>query len=323
MTSSIPSLAQTATTPFAKDVLAGLSDHPKRLPSKYFYDKRGDKLFQEIMQMPEYYLTDCEYEILEKHHSDLLQHFNTPFHLLELGAGDGFKTKVLLQHFLEEQADFDYLPIDISQNVLDELEADLDKRWPELNVQSQQGDYFEVLKSLSKYDTIPKVVLFLGSNIGNFEREDALRFLKELKASLRSGDQLLIGIDLKKDPEVIIQAYDDPTGITAAFNLNLLRRINRELDADFQLDQFRHWETYNPQTGATRSYLISQQAQNICINALNQSFHFEAWESINVELSQKYSVSEIEVLAQKAEFKVVKHFFDNRNYFVDSLWQVQ
>jgi len=323
MTSSVPSLPQIATTPFARDVLTGLSSRPKRLSSKYFYDERGDKLFQEIMQMPDYYLTNCEYEIFEKHHSEILQLFDAPFHLLELGAGDGYKTKVLLQHFLEEQADFDYLPIDISQNVLDELEVDLKERWPKLAVQCQQGDYFEVLKSLSQYDKMSKVVLFLGSNIGNFEPKNAIRFLKELRASLRVGDQLLIGIDLKKDPDIILRAYNDPTGITAAFNLNLLHRINRELGGDFNVSQFRHWETYNPVTGATRSFLISQQEQDVEIESLKTTIHFEAWEAINMELSQKYSISEIEELATDAGFEVVQHFFDDRKYFVDSLWRVR
>jgi len=272
--------------------------------------------------MPDYYLTNCEYEIFEKHHREILQLFNAPFHLLELGAGDGYKTKVLLQHFLDEKADFDYLPIDISQNVLDELETDLNVRWPKLDVQCQQGDYFEVLKSLSQYDKMSKVVLFLGSNIGNFEPENAIRFLKELRASLRTGDQLLIGIDLKKDPEVIIRAYDDPTGITAAFNLNLLHRINRELGGNFDVSQFRHWETYNPASGATRSYIVSKQEQEVRVEQLKTTFHFEAWEAINVELSQKYSISEIEELATDAGFEVVQHFFDERKYYVDSLWRV-
>lgn len=321
MTSIARPLQQVANSQFAKDILAGLTAKPKRLSSKYFYDTAGDKLFQDIMRMPEYYLTDCEYEILETYRAQLLELIGTePFNLIELGAGDGLKTKVLLQHFLEAETDFTYLPVDISQNALDKLQQDLHNRWPQLSVQGLQGDYFEVLKALSLKNEVRKVVLFLGSNIGNFEPLQALRFLQELKNSLSTGDLLLIGADLKKDPSVILNAYNDPAGITAAFNLNLLRRINRELHANFDLPQFKHWETYDPQSGATRSYLVSKQAQEVQLKALQETIHFEAWEAISVELSQKYSLSEVEKLAAEAGFQVVQHFFDKQHYFLDSLW---
>lgn len=311
-------------TAFARDVLEGLSRTPKKLSSKYFYDERGDKLFQQIMRMPEYYLTDCELEIFESRKEAILQAIGIDhFQLLELGAGDGMKTKVLLRYFLERGVDFQYQPVDISRNVLLELEESLKAELPGLRVKSLQGDYFEVLHELHGGSGKPKVVLFLGANIGNYTLEEARSFLTAIQAELNPGDRLLIGFDLKKDPDTILNAYNDPAGITAAFNLNLLRRMNRELGANFELKDFKHWEAYNPITGETKSYLVSLKDQHVFINKLNRSFHFEAWEAIDVELSKKYSLSELESLAAQAGFTVQEHFFDEKRYFVDSLWRVE
>ena len=308
---------------FAQDVLQGLSQKPRKLSSKYFYDAEGDKLFQQIMRMPEYYLTDCEQEILEASKKGIFQAIGRrQFKLLELGAGDGLKTKVLLRYFLEQGADFQFQPIDISRNVLLELEESLQAELPELSVDSLQGDYFKVLHELRSESGIPKVVLFLGANIGNYTPQEAQRFLRSLAEELNPGDLLLIGFDLKKDPAIILNAYNDSAGITAAFNLNLLRRMNRELGATFDLQQFRHWETYNPLSGETKSYIVSLRDQHVFIRALNRSFHFEAWEAIGVELSLKYSLSEVESLASKSGFEVQQHFFDQKRYFVDSLWRI-
>ncbi|MFK7931894.1 MAG: L-histidine N(alpha)-methyltransferase, partial [Saprospiraceae bacterium] len=192
MIDSIVNAKPAINTTFANDIAAGLSQSPKKLSSKYFYDQRGDALFQQIMAMPEYYLTNCEYDIFAQQKGDILQAIGKErFSLIELGAGDGTKTKVLLEYFLEQQADFQYAPIDISQNALDLLEDDLNIRWPELPVAPLQGDYFEVLESLSDPSFGRKVVLFLGSNIGNFEPADAERFLAALADKLNPNDLLL------------------------------------------------------------------------------------------------------------------------------------
>lgn len=313
-------MSSKAKTPFAQDVLAGLQRTPKKLPSKYFYDEQGDKLFQDIMQMPDYYLTYCEYEIFDTHRQAILEKIgDEPFDLIELGAGDGYKTKVLLRHFLFKNADFTYHPIDISENVLVELEDDLEGNMPDLEVHCMPGDYFQMLEQLSASSKRQKVILFIGGNIGNLTRERAAYFLRQLQQCMAPGDFLLIGMDLKKNPQTILNAYNDPTGITAAFNLNLLHRINRELGANFNVDAFKHWETYNPITGETKSYIISTEKQRVAI--LDHTIEFDAWEAIDVELSQKYSVREIEALAQQTGFEVVEHFFDKRKYFVDTLWR--
>lgn len=270
--------------------------------------------------MPEYYLTNCEYDIFETHKQNLLSLIGEePFDLIELGAGDGTKTKVLLQHFLSQQADFQYLPIDISKEGLENLEKDLKVNLPELCVKGLSGDYFEMLEQLSASSGVRKVILFIGANIGNMTRAQAADFLQHLNQTMITGDLLLIGFDLKKDPNIILNAYNDSAGVTAAFNLNLLSRINRELGADFAINNFRHWETYNPATGETKSYLVSTQKQ--AVHLQNETFHFDAWEAIDVELSLKYSLSDIENLAEKSAFKVVQHFFDSNHYFVDTIWQ--
>ncbi len=316
--STLPGIAH---TPFAQDVLHGLTKTPKKLPSKYFYDEMGDKLFQDIMRMPEYYLTDCEMEVFQLHKAQLLNTIgDAPFDLIELGAGDGAKTKVLLRYFLEKETRFQYRPVDISGNVLLQLESELKEDLPELTVDALEGDYFDVLSQISGSEN-RKVILFLGGNIGNFNVREATGFLKQLAEQLDPGDLLLTGFDLKKDPEIILRAYNDPAGVTAAFNLNLLSRINRELEADFDITQFKHWETYNPATGETRSYLISKSDQTVHIPALNLKVHFDAWEAISVELSQKYSLKEVETMAAMTGFTPVLHFFDSKQYFVDTLWR--
>lgn len=306
---------------FALDVLEGLNATPKTLPSKYFYDKKGDELFQQIMELEEYYLTRCEYEIFQTHKSDLLKVFansSHKFNLVEFGAGDGYKTKVLLKHFLSEGANFRYVPIDISGNVLRLLEGSLKEEIPGLEVQGIKNDYFKALEQLENGGT-RNVIFFLGSNIGNFTYERAIAFLSELYASLRKGDLLLIGFDLKKDPQVILDAYDDREGVTKEFNLNLLDRINNELEGSFDRDTFKHCPSYNPLTGTTESFLVSTEEQTIEI--MDSAIHFHAWEAIHTETSQKYSLSNISEMASQVGFSVKENFFDQRHYFVDSVWE--
>ncbi|MEL6275436.1 MAG: L-histidine N(alpha)-methyltransferase, partial [Bacteroidota bacterium] len=235
-------------TPFAADVLQGLSAQPKKLSSKWFYDERGDELFQAIMASPEYYLTNAEREIFRQQADRFYASTGeAAFDLVELGAGDGTKTQYLVEYFLAQQADFRYLPIDISQHALDELSGLVKRRWPDLNFAGVEGDYFEALANLPKSDTPRlKMVLFPGANIGNFSPAYARQFLNRLRQKMAIGDLLVIGFDLKKDPARILAAYNDKAGHTRDFNLNLLRRINRELDADFDLEQWMHWPTYDP-----------------------------------------------------------------------------
>jgi len=302
---------------FEKDIVKGLTDYPKHLPSKYIYDKRGDKLFQDIMAMPEYYLTDCESEILSLHKSEICKSFSDDngFDLIELGAGDGKKTKILLKELVDKKYDFNYLPIDISQNVLDELTSALEEEIPEVKVNAQQGTYFEVLSELDKYHHRKKVILFLGSNIGNLLHKNAIHFMRKLQANMHQDDVLFMGFDQKKHPQAILDAYNDEAKITERFNKNLLRRINREFEADFDLDQFMHWETYNPETGTALSYLVSKTDQYVNVNTLDLKVHFEAWESLHIEISQKYDDAVVEWLASESGLKPIQSFSDKKDYY--------
>ncbi len=308
---------------FARDVDLGLSSEPKFLPSRYFYDAKGDKLFQQIMRMPEYYLTDCEYEIFDRQKADILRaiYNGQKFNLVELGAGDGYKTKLLLDHFLQNEVDFEYVPVDISKDVLQELKGSLQKQFPALKVSPLNYEYFEALERLNDLDKAPKVILFLGSNIGNFTPERARTFFDKLNTTIQKGDLLLCGIDLKKDPRTILAAYNDPTGITKAFNLNLLTRINRELGGNFKVENFNHYPTYDPFSGEARSYVMSTVDQEVYIEALDKSFRFTHSEPIHTEISRKYSLAEIEKLAQNSGFEWLHHFTDSKGYFVDTLWK--
>jgi len=311
-------------TTFAEDVLRGLSGTPKTLSSKYFYDDEGSRLFQEIMKLPEYYLTGCEREIFSTQTDEIFQAFangDNKFDLVELGAGDGTKTAILIDHFLEHGADIAYSPIDISQEALDFLSAKFFAEFPSLKMEPRLGDYLQILESLRKGNGRRKVLLFLGSNIGNFNREQAGQFFQDLRQVMGENDLLFIGFDLQKDPRVIVRAYDDDQGVTAAFNLNLLSRINRELGADFDLDKWSHYAVYRPIECAARSFLISRDKQSVHIAALDRTFQFEQWEAIFMEISQKYNVRLIEEMARESGFEVKRNFFDDRNYYCDSLWR--
>ena len=312
-------------TQFEQDVLEGLSGVQKRLSSRYFYDEIGDGLFRQIMNLEEYYLTRSEYEVFTNHKDEILNLMGDEgyFRIVELGAGDGHKTKVLLKHFVEQKANFTYSPVDISANVLSILEEDLLTDLPTLSVDSLAGDYFDVLANLSFQTDARTIVYFLGSNIGNFSNEMAISFLRSVKENLKSGDRLMIGFDLKKDPKTILAAYNDAKGVTEAFNMNLLTRINTELGANFDLNKFEHYPTYDPMTGECRSYLISLADQNVAIPNCGDTIEFKAWETIFVEVSRKYDIQEIHYLARESGFKVVRDFFDTDRKFVDTIWEVQ
>ncbi|OAV42757.1 L-histidine N(alpha)-methyltransferase [Lewinella sp. 4G2] len=309
---------------FATETLEGLRAKPKRLSSKWFYDDRGDKLFQAIMAMPEYYLTNCEREIFQSAAPDLLaQMRGQAFDLVELGAGDGSKTQFLIEHFIAEGADFTYRPIDISMHAIEMLGSLIDRRWPQLTFQPVQGEYLAALDRLGQGGADRRrLVLFPGANVGNFTVAEAATFMLQLGTYLRPGDLLLTGFDLKKDPAQILAAYNDPAGHTAAFNLNLLHRINRELGADFQTNAFRHWETYDPVSGAARSFIVTQGKQTVHLADLDETIEFEPFEAISVEVSQKYSRREIQELAAEANFRFIRNFEDSKGWFADSLWAV-
>lgn len=314
---------QTLITDIAADTFKGLSANPKFLLSKYFYDDAGSAIFQDIMQMPEYYLTNCEFEIFTTHKKQITEAFNKgvqAFDLIELGSGDGLKTKILLQFLSENSVNFHYIPIDISHKANIDLVESLKIELPFLKVNAQTGDYFQEVKKLNGHSGLRKVILFLGSNIGNFTDEELNLFLAQLSNLCHIGDKVMIGFDLKKSPEVIMKAYNDPYGHTRRFNLNHLIRLNRELNANFDPDQFEQHTLYNPWTGEVKSFLVSKIEQTVYIANLERVFHFRKWESIFMELSRKFDYETIEKLAKDHGFRVETQFTYKQNYFVDSLW---
>ena len=321
---AMPEIGVAVDPAFIDEVRTGLQKTPKRLSSRFFYDAEGSRIFQAIMRTPEYYLTRSEYEILDTHKGGLLQLFapdDRPFELVELGAGDGLKTKLLLGHFGKKKANFAYVPVDISADALDGLVADVSQQWPHLQLRPRHTDYLKALEQLSEESGARRVVLFLGSNIGNFTPDEAIDFYRQLHHRLQPGDLVLTGFDLQKHPAIIHAAYNDQQGLTKAFNLNLLRRINRELDADFDLAAFDHYETYSPETGEARSYLVSQKAQNVQVGALSMAVSFQYGEIIHTEISRKFTRAQIEQLAQHSGFSVAGWFTDAKGYFADVVFR--
>lgn len=307
---------------FYQDVISGLSSSPKRLDSKYFYDANGDKLFQQIMHSEEYYPTNCELEIFSGQTAMLtgtIGKYLQSFDLVELGAGDALKSSFLLDNLLKNNIDFNYFPIDISENVISQLTQKIPHRFPGINMQGLNGEYFEMLEVANRLTERNKLILFLGSNIGNMVPADAEIFCLKLRQLLSPGDLLLIGFDLKKNPQVILNAYNDKQGLTRQFNLNLLTRINTELGGNFDTGKFEHYPTYDPETGTCKSYLISLENQQV--NVGDNIINFIKNEHIWMEVSQKYTVAQTDQLAQITGFEPVAHFFDSKKWFADVLWK--
>lgn len=309
---------------FKDDVLKGLFSVPKQLHPKYFYDERGSALFREIMVQPEYYLTGCELDIFKNKTDELSKMVSmdgTPFDLIELGAGDGFKSTHLLRHLYHEKKTFSYMPIDISGAILDVLGNSLQSEFPGLDVQRFEGEYMEMLAEACSRSNNRKVVLFLGANIGNMEPDECQDFCGQLESLLSPGDMVLIGFDLKKAPKQVLKAYDDASGVTSKFNLNLLERINRELMADFDVEQFEHYPMYDPISGACRSFLVSTLEQEVHIDG--HTIRFAKNEVICTEISQKYDLMEIQNLADQAGFDTIGMIHDSKKWFVDAVWKIK
>ncbi|HKK87603.1 MAG TPA: L-histidine N(alpha)-methyltransferase [Saprospiraceae bacterium] len=303
---------------FRKHVTQGLRRDTKQLSSKYFYDEKGDQLFQRIMRMPGYYLPRCEMEIIREKSRDIAERIDAPsVEIIELGAGDGSKTKHLLSSFQKNGKQLRYIPLDISKDVLVSCKENVLQELPGLKVECIDGDYFKTLSQIERRH--PAIWMFMGSNIGNYLGEKAHEFLQFLYQKMKAGDYLLLAADLMKHPKIILNAYNDPEGITRAFNLNLLERINRELDANFDLESFDHYPYYDPISGTTFSFLVSLAKQQVTING--EVFNFEAYEVIHTEVSQKYRLRDISQLGKKAGFEFIEHFTDQNAYYTVSMFQ--
>ena len=308
---------------FLKDVLQGLESSPKYLQSKYFYNKRGDELFKKIMNSDDYYLTNCEMEIFStqtKEIADIIIHQQSNFDVVELGPGDAVKSMYLLKELVDKNAIGTYFPVDISNNIINLLNNKLPHEVPGLIIHGLNGEYLSMLASAKRISNRIKLVLFMGSNIGNIPKEDVIQFCKNLRNQLSPGDMLLVGMDLKKNPKKILAAYNDKEGYTREFNLNLLRRMNEELRANFNIDSFEHYATYDPATGACKSYLVSLEKQRVTIPD-SIEIRFEKDETIYMEISQKYTIDESDKIARESGFEPVAHFFDKNKWFTDVIWK--
>jgi len=305
---------------FANDVRRGLTALPKFLSPKYFYDDLGSKLFESICLLPEYYLTRAETEILVTHGDEIARSLNGPVRLVELGSGSSQKTRLLIQALLANQNELSYQPIDISETTLSESARALENDYPRLHVTPVAGDYTKSLDLPHRAENERVLVLFLGSNIGNYNKVEALALLRTLRAALSEGDGLLIGADLKKPESELIAAYDDPIGVTAAFNLNVLARINRELGGDFDVREFVHRAIYNEREGRMEMYLVSRSAVQVRIRALDLDVSFEEDEVIHTENSYKFQREELEDLSRRAGFEVRNVWLDSGARFSSNLW---
>jgi L-histidine N-alpha-methyltransferase len=308
---------------FAEDVRLGLLSRPRRLFPKYFYDELGSQLFEAICLLPEYYLTRAENEIMERHAGEMVSEVKGYKRLLEMGSGSAWKTRRIIEAILLEQSDLLYIPVDISATALETSSRVLLQAYPRLRIKGVAGDYYSGLEAIGA-DGSPSegrtLALFLGSNIGNFDRDEARTFLHALRGVLAPGDALLLGADLKKEREQLEAAYDDALGVTAAFNLNLLSRINRELDADFDLRAFRHRAHYNEEAGRIEMHVESLRAQTVRVRKLDLELQFQEGERIHTENSYKYDATELSELAARTGFTLSRTWLDSGMRFSSNLF---
>lgn len=286
---------------FADEVRAGLSKSLRTLPCRFFYDDAGSKIFEEICDLEEYYLTRTERSILDTSSGEIAGRLPHGSALVELGSGSAEKTRLLIEALIEKQDSLVYTPIDISRAPLEESSLALLADHPALNIHAICGEYEEAIAILSSGAAAPQLILWLGSSIGNLHKSEATAFLARIRREMNPEDRMLIGIDLRKDRERLERAYDDSLGTTARFNLNLLRRINRELNANFELSSFSFEARYHDDSGAVASSLVSLKKQTVTIAALGQDFTFREGEKIHTEDSYKYSQQEIELLANESD----------------------
>jgi dimethylhistidine N-methyltransferase len=306
---------------FSQDIRTGLSANPKRLFPKYLYDELGSRLFAAICEVDEYYLTRAEDEILKLHADEIVRCVPNCQTLIDLGSGSAEKTRRLIEAFLRAREELLFIPVDISASALSESSLTLLGAYPNLRIQAYAADYFQALEALSDRGPHPVLVLFLGSNIGNFEPVEGRNFLHAIRRVLRPEDVLLLGADLKKERQTLEAAYNDALGITRAFIVNELERINRELDANFDLWAFGLRSFYNESPGRVEVYLESLHAQSVDIRALDMQIQLGAGERIHVENAYKYDWETLKSLGRETGFELERTWLDQRKRFSSNLFR--
>ncbi|UCD36708.1 MAG: L-histidine N(alpha)-methyltransferase [Fidelibacterota bacterium] len=297
----------------------GLSQPPKTLPPILFYDERGSELFEQICQLPEYYLTRTEQQILDCYAADMAQVCDPELVLVELGSGSSTKTRTLLDALFVRGQRPIYRPIDISQAMLQATAEELTVEYPDLQVHAIASDYEHGLEEVGKQKGHQKAFLFLGSNLGNFTRSAAVALLGDIRQAMHPGDLLFLGLDLVKPLPLLLAAYDDRDGVTAAFNKNVLARINRELDADFNLERFRHQVVWNAAEQAIEMHLRSLGDQQVRVRDLELAVTFRDGETIHTESSHKYTQEILETLSGDAGLEIERMWLDENGWFALNL----
>ncbi len=306
---------------FANDIKKGLSAKRKFIPDRDYYDDKGSVYFQELMAHPDYYVTDAEFEILQKYKTDIVNIFSdkNSINLIEFGAGDGYKTKILLKELLSKDIDFKYIPIDISKKYIKELNESIKKELPGVNVEGMVMDYFDALQVISnRGENAKNAILFLGSSFGGLNKNEAYDFLGKIHKLMNNGDLLLFGFDLKKSPDILHKAYHSTCKDWCKY---LLQRINNELSGNFNINKFEYYTTYNPVKGKFEWYFLSKEIQDVYIKDIDLKVHFDLYESIFIGQSKKFSLYEIKYLANKFNFKIEKSFYDSNMYFSNVIYK--
>jgi L-histidine Nalpha-methyltransferase len=318
--SSIASLPEAAQTSVGSEVYRGLASRPKTLSPWLFYDAEGSRLFEQITELNEYYVTRTERGILAAHAADIVAAIgHGPVTMIELGAGTATKTGLLLNAAVLRQGAVNYHPIDVSGTALEEAKQRLEEDLPGVTVLPQVADYTDGLGEIAAADGHRRVVLYIGSSIGNFEPREALLLLRQVRKQLAPGEALLLGVDMVKDHQILLKAYDDASGVTAAFNKNVLNRINREFGSDFNLRLFRHRARWNEEHSRIEMHLESLIAQCVQIPALGMEVELGRGETIHTENSYKYTDERVRSLIESADFTVKASWTDARGWFGEYL----
>ena len=299
---------------FADEISNSLRSNQKSINPKFFYNEKGSHLFEKICTLPEYYLTNAEISILNQLDDKISPHLDGDFRLVELGSGSSTKTRILIQILERLQTYVEYIPIDISR-ILKTSSRILQSDFKRLNITGIIDEYESGLKFLKYYDTKKNLIIFLGSSFGNFDLEDGSKFLSKINSAMKKDDLFLIGLDLVKDKKILECAYNDSEGITAQFNLNILSRINSELGGNFDLQKFRHHAVYNEDQNKIEMYLRSIDRQTINIPQADLTLNLEKDELIHTENSQKFTISNIKQMSEKAGFEIKDMWYDEKQYF--------
>jgi len=322
-----PNSGPTHLAEFSKAVRAGLTSTPKTLSCEYFYDAEGSRLFEAICELPEYYPTRTEDALLRDHADEMTDGLGAHAWearlpaIVELGSGSATKTRRLIASALSHCDRLCYVPIDVSASALEESAASLSARFPRLQLTGCLADYQRGLEWVAHRNDGPRLIVFLGSSLGNAERPQAVALLSQIARTMRPEDRFLLGADMVKDRAILEPAYDDALGVTAAFNRNILTRINRELDADFQPDQFDHRALYCPDRGRIEMHLVSRRAQTVRISGADLAVSFAPGETIHTENSHKYTRDQLIEMAAEAGFEEERVWTDSRNWFQVQRWR--